>query len=180
MVMPPSQRSVCAATARLASEHPAGTCAVAVSIESRDPTRINTKRIDVFMTAPPVTQPERRAPAYRKTRGPVAMDLVRSTRGLRSHAFALARFAFVLVLVLALVLVSALVLALPSPSRSSASRTRANSPSEALSARGNFRSSASRAETMVDPITTRANHLWSAGTTYHGATPVEVWRTMSW
>ena len=32
---------------------------------------------------------------------------------------------------------------------------------------------------MVEPITTRANHLWSAGTMCHGAWRVEVWRIMS-
>src|SRR6266567_4777815 len=68
---------------------------------------------------------------------------------------------------------------LPFPSRSSALRTFPNSASEALSARGKRRSSLSSAATITEPITTRANHLWSAGTTYHGAWDVAVWRTMS-
>src|ERR1700716_126616 len=67
----------------------------------------------------------------------------------------------------------------PLPSSSSALRTCLNSSSDALSAFGNFRSSVSSALTIAEPITTRANHLWSAGTTYHGATVVEVCLTMS-
>src|SRR5471032_536809 len=63
---------------------------------------------------------------------------------------------------------------LPLPSSSSALRTSLNSSSDALSALGNFRSSVSSALTIAEPITTRANHLWSAGTTYHGATAIEV------
>src|SRR6266566_5585794 len=58
-------------------------------------------------------------------------------------------------------------------SSSSALRTCLNSSSDALSAFGNFRSSFSSALTMAEPITTRANHLWSAGTTCHGASAVE-------
>src|SRR3954469_1210483 len=68
----------------------------------------------------------------------------------------------------------------PFPSFSSASRTFLNSCSEAASTFGNRRSSLSSALTMVEPITTRANHLWSAGTTCHGAAAVEVWRIISW
>src|SRR5579883_2787378 len=63
---------------------------------------------------------------------------------------------------------------------SSASRTCLNSSSEALATRGNCKLSPSSAETMVEPITTRANHLWSAGTTCHGAYGVEVCRMISW
>src|SRR3982074_1009285 len=67
----------------------------------------------------------------------------------------------------------------PLPSLSSAFRTSLNSSSDALSALGNFRSSFSSTPTMAEPITTRANHLWSAGTTCHGASAVEVCLTMS-
>src|SRR6185437_13724015 len=62
---------------------------------------------------------------------------------------------------------------------SSALRTCLNSSSEAGSTFGNFRFSASSAVTITEPITTRANHLWSAGTTYQGAAGVEVWRITS-
>src|SRR5205807_10365479 len=65
------------------------------------------------------------------------------------------------------------------PSFSSALRTCLNSSSEALSARGNLKFKPSSALTMVDPITTRANHLWSEGTTCHGAVAVEVCLTIS-
>src|ERR1700760_4936196 len=62
---------------------------------------------------------------------------------------------------------------------SSALRTCLNSSSEAASTFGNLRSSPSSALTMAEPITTRANHLWSAGTTYQGAAWLDVCRTIS-
>ena len=68
----------------------------------------------------------------------------------------------------------------PFPSFSSASRTSANSLRSALSTLGKCRSRVSSAATMLEPITTRANHLWSAGTTIHGAALVEVCRIRSW
>src|SRR6266481_3541043 len=55
------------------------------------------------------------------------------------------------------------ILFLPLPSFSSASRTCLNSCSDALSVRGNRRFSVSSVLTIAEPITTRANHLLSAG-----------------
>src|SRR5581483_5667700 len=68
----------------------------------------------------------------------------------------------------------------PLPSLSSALRTVANSSSDALSTRGKRRFRLSSVETTTEPMTTRANHLWSAGTTNHGASFVAVCRIMSW
>src|SRR6202022_2896606 len=62
----------------------------------------------------------------------------------------------------------AFLLAAPFPSFSSAFLTCSNSCSEALSARGKRRLRDSSALTIAEPITTRANHLWSAGTTCPG------------
>src|SRR5258705_8548200 len=62
----------------------------------------------------------------------------------------------------------------PFPSASSASRTCLNSCSDAFSVRGNRKFSVSSVLTIADPITPPANHLGSAGTTYHGATAVDV------
>src|SRR5688500_17297868 len=59
-------------------------------------------------------------------------------------------------------------------------RTFLHSPNSLLSTLGNRRSNLSSAPTMADPTTTRANHVWSAGTMYHGASSEDVWRIMSW
>ena len=67
----------------------------------------------------------------------------------------------------------------PFSSSSSAWRTSLNSLSSALSTLGKCRSSFSSAATMVEPITTRANHLWSAGTMCQGASRADVCRIIS-
>src|SRR5271170_2116917 len=52
-------------------------------------------------------------------------------------------------------------------------------PATAGSAAGYFGLIASSAVTRTAAVASRVNHLWSAGTTYHGAHLVLVWLSMS-
>src|SRR6266481_972875 len=70
-------------------------------------------------------------------------------------------------------------LLLPYFSFSSFCLAAANSFRRAASIFGKWRSRDQRASTMAAATTTRVNHLLSAGTTYHGARLVAVWRIVS-